>query len=221
MYMVKRGILYLIFLLTWICFTWWFLTYTSLYGKDGQDSILSLPYLLISPLGSVHQISSCLFTILSQLPSVPQPLDILPRGFSFRDHPLSFLTKWKIHMYGVTERRSLGLAFVISSLVYLDLFRLFIQQILIIIPIYVSLSWRKGIPARESHFIFVEVCGPWRVEEKESFWSYSWRRNREDKGRWRWMGSGWNIGKGPAATMSFSGLIPIRDRIGNGAIPPY
>lgn len=34
------------------------------------------------------------------------------------------------------------------------------------------------------------------------------------------MGGGWNIGKGPAATRSFSGLISIRDRIGNGVLPP-
>lgn len=184
-----------------------------------QHSVAALsPY--FPPGVSTSNILMPIYNLISAPISSPA-LRHTAQVFSFRDHPLSFLTKWKIHMYGVTERRSLGLAFVISSLVYLDLFRLFIQQILIIIPIYVSLSWRKGIPARESHFIFVEVCGPWRVEEKESFWSYSWRRNREDKGRWRWMGSGWNIGKGPAATMSFSGLIPIRDRIGNGAIPPY
>ena len=173
MHMVKRGILYLIFLQTWIPFTWWFLTYTSLDGKDGQDSILLLPYLLISPAGvSTSNILMPIYNLISAPISSPA-LRHTAQGFSFRDHPLSFLTRWKIHMYGVTERRSLGLAFVISSLVYLDLFRLFIQQILIIIPIYVSLGWRKGIPARESHFVFVEVCGPWRVEEEESFWSYS------------------------------------------------
>lgn len=58
--------------------------------KMDKTAFCCCPISLFPPLGSVHQISSCLFTILSQLPSVPQPLDILPRGLVSETTPFPF-----------------------------------------------------------------------------------------------------------------------------------
>ena len=181
MHIIKRGILYLIFLQTWIPFTWWFLTYTSLDGKDGQDSILLLPYLLIFPTGvSTSNILMPIYNLILA-PCICPALRHAAQGFSFRNHPLSFLTKWKTHMLGVTERRSLGLAFAISSLVYLDLFRFLFNKF--------SLQYQDMSPwGREREPLHVRVIlSLWKfvdhggLERRKAFRVTS----KEEIGRWR------------------------------------
>lgn len=73
----------------------------------------------------------------------------------------------------------MGLACVMSRLVYVDCSRAGFPESPVVIPRCISLGRRMVTLTDESHFLSFEGCGPWRFEEKKSFWKCSWTRKRK------------------------------------------